>query len=411
MGSFQSPQEGGRRRRGRPGKIDAPLGKRLAAVKWGEFKVTKVFKVRNTHCILSAEIVPGSGTVPYLCASADNNAVSSYIDYKSEFKEQGNCIFIGGKTFVVSYQERDFFSNDSHNLALYLQDEGNATKPHLLFMASCMERSLGHKYTRGNSISKQKINDDWVSLPVTAAGEIDFAFMDGFIRELAAYLKVSGLADSKLSASERQALDRFGMIEWKGFRYDEVFNHIEQGRRLKKDDQIPGETPFVMSGITNAGVVNHVANPVASFPANSLTVDIFGNVFYRSYAYGLGDDTGAYWNDEKSYSKDAMLFFAATMAKSLFGKFSYGHKLRSSQSLGFEMLLPATPSGLPDFGYMETFMRAVQKLVIREVADFAAKRISATKQCVGSGCGVAAGCVGAPEEEESLRLAADENGK
>ena len=374
-------------------------------------------KARNTHCILSSEIAPGSGTIPYLCASAENNAVSSYVDYRADLKEPGNCIFIGGKTFVVSYQESDFFSNDSHNLALYLNDEDSATKPHLLFMASCIARSLGHKYTWGDSISKQKIKDDSVSLPVTPSGEIDFAFMDSFIRELAeerirelaAYLKASGLADSKLSASERKALDHFGAIEWREFRYDEIFNHIEQGRRLKKDDQIPGEIPFVMSGITNAGVVNLISNPVASFPANSLTIDIFGNVFYRSFAYGLGDDTGAYWNDEKHYSTEKMLFFAASMARSLLGKFSYGHKLRSSKSLGFKMLLPSLTSDLPDYGYMETFMRAVQKLVVKDVADFADRHISVTKKCVRGGSHVMTNLSEAPEEEESLKLAADEN--
>ncbi len=349
--------------------------------------------------------------VPYLCASAENNAVSSYVDYRADLKEQGNCIFIGGKTFVVSYQESDFFSNDSHNLALYLNDEDNATKPHLLFMASCIARSLGHKYTWGNSISKQKIKNDSVSLPVTASGKINFTFMDSFIRELAAYLKVSGLADSKLSASERKALDRFVAIDWGEFRYDEIFNHIEQGRRLKKDDQIPGDIPFVMSGITNTGVVNHVSNPVASFPANSLTVDIFGDVFYRDFAYGLGDDAGAYWNDKVCYSKDKMLFFAASMTRSLLGKFSYGHKLRSSKSLGFKMLLPALASGLPDYGYMETFMRAVQKLVVKDVADFAAKRILATEKCVKGGSRVMMNPADAPEEETSFRLAADENGE
>ena len=378
-----------------------------------------MFNVTNTHCILSTEIVPGSGTTPYLCASAENNAVSSYISYRADLKEAGNCIFIGGKTFVVSYQENDFFSNDSHNLALYLDDEVNATKPHLLFMAACIARSLGCKYTWGNSISKQKIKSDFVSLPMTVSGEIDFAFMDSFIRELeeerirelAAYLKVSGLADSKLSASERKALDQFGTIDWGEFRYDAIFSRIEQGRRLKKDDQIPGDIPFVMSGITNTGVVNHISNPVASFPANSLTVDIFGNVFYRSFAYGLGDDTGAYWNDKASYSKDTMLFFAASMARSLIGKFSYGHKLRSSKSLGFKMLLPTLESGLPDYGYMETFMRAVQKLVVKDVADLAAKRISATKKCVKGGCRLMENLAVAPEEEEALRLAADDNGE
>lgn len=286
-------------------------------------------------------------------------------------------------------------------------------------MASCIARSLGHKYTWGDSISKQKIRDDSVTLPVTSAGKIDFAFMDSFIRELeeerirelAAYLKASGLADSKLTASERRALDLLDTVDWGEFRFDEVFDHIEQGRRLKKDDQVPGDLPFVMSGVTNTGVVNHISNPVATFPANSLTVDIFGNVFYRNFAYGLGDDTGSYWNDKAHYSRDKMLFFAASMARSLLGKFSYGHKLRSSQSIGFKMLLPTYASDLPDYGYMETFMRAVQKLVVKDVAEFTARRISATKKYVRGGSQTMSSLAGAPEEAESLRLAADENGE
>lgn len=293
----------------------------------------------------------------------------------------------------------------------------NATKSHLLFMSSCILRSLGHKYTWGNSVSKQKIKTDFVTLPITDKGEIDFAFMDAFIRELeeervrelAAYLKVSGLSDSKLSESERKALDDFRKIKWGEFRYDMIFNHIEQGRRLKKEDQISGDIPFVMSGVTNSGVVNYISNPVVSFPSNSLTVDIFGNVFYRSFSYGLGDDTGAYWNDTVSYSRDNMLFFAASMARSLLGKFSYGHKLRSSQSLGFKMLLPELASGLPDYDYMETFMRAVQKLVVKDVADYTAKHVALTKKCVKGGGRVAANSAEAPEEEETLRLAAEEN--
>jgi len=45
-----------------------------------------------------------------------------------------------------------------------------------------------------------------------------------------------------------------------------------------------------------------------------------------------GDDTGVYWNEKNEYSKEAVLFITASMCKSVFGKFDYGHKLRSSQS-------------------------------------------------------------------------------
>lgn len=78
-------------------------------IEFSGFPVTELFSVCNTGNILSRDIIENSGDVPYLCASRDNNSVSSYIAYDDSLLEKGNCIFIGGKTFVVTYQERDFF--------------------------------------------------------------------------------------------------------------------------------------------------------------------------------------------------------------------------------------------------------------------------------------------------------------
>ena len=128
------------------------------------FNITDIFEIKNTRNVLSQDIVPDSGKTPYLCASSENNGVSSYITYKKEFLEKGNCIFIGGKTFVVSYQEKDFYSNDSHNLALYLKNE-EITKYNQLYLATCINKSLRHKYFWGDSISKSKIEKEVVLLP------------------------------------------------------------------------------------------------------------------------------------------------------------------------------------------------------------------------------------------------------
>ena len=172
-----------------------------------------------------------------------------------------------------------------------------------------------------------------------------------------------------------------GTIEFEGFTYSSIFNKIVQGRRLKKDDQIAGNIPFVMAGTTNTGVVNYISNPVASFLKNSITIDIFGNTFYRSYDYGAGDDTGVYWNDENKYSKQTMLFLATSMAKSISGKFDFGKKLRSSQSLNFKMQLPSH-NHQPNYALMETFISAIQKLVIKNVVLYAEKMVSAKKDLV-----------------------------
>ena len=161
-------------------------------------------------------------------------------------------------------------------------------------------------------------------------------------------------------------------VKWGEYEFRKIFNQIKQGRRLKKDDQIPGNIPFVMAGVTNAGVVNYISNPVASFPANSITIDIFGNTFYRNYAFGAGDDTGVYWNDNINYSESTMMFFAVAMQKALVGKFSYGKKLRSSQSYNFKMKLPVK-DGKIDFDFMESF---IAELEAERVAELEAERVA-----------------------------------
>ena len=140
-----------------------------------------------------------------------------------------------------------------------------------------------------------------------------------------------------------------------------------QGRRLKKDDQLPGNIPFVMAGTTNTGVVNYISNPVSKFPKNSITIDIFGNVFYRDYDFGAGDDTGVYWNDKVAYSKETMLFLTISIGKALLGKFSFGNKSRSSQSLDFKMQLPILKNGKIDFEFIDSFIAELEAQRIAEL--------------------------------------------
>lgn len=256
-----------------------------------------------------------------------------------------------------------------------------------LFIASSIS-FLHFEFGYENMCSWEKIKNKKIQLP-TQNGKLDFDFMESFIAELeaeriaelSAYLKVSGFDNYELSEEEIDALGKLETITWGEYKFLQIFNRIEQGRRLKKEDQLSGNIPFVMAGVTNTGVVNYVSNPVASFPGNSITIDIFGNTFYRNYAFGAGDDTGVYWNDSIEYTGGVMLFFAVAMKKALLGKFSYGKKLRSSQSFDFKMILP-TKNGRIDFDFMENFISAIQKLAIKDVVAYTDKKIKATKDVV-----------------------------
>ena len=201
------------------------------------------------------------------------------------------------------------------------------------------------------------------------------------ISELSAYLTVSGLDNYELSSEEKDALEIYNDMVFDEYKFKDIFNNIKQGRRLKKDDQIIGNIPFVMSGRTNTGVVGYISNPIALFSKNSITIDIFGNSFYRNYDFGAGDDTGIYWNSEVQYPKETMLYFTTAMEKALFGKYSYGKKLRSSQSFNFKMQLP-TKNNEIDFTYMELLISAVKKLVIKDDVIFATTRPTQQRLCL-----------------------------
>ncbi|GAA7286491.1 type I restriction modification protein [Helicobacter pylori] len=159
-------------------------GNTSCGLTWQSFKIVDIFEVKNTRNILARDVVKDSGTTPYLCASKENNAVNSYINYNADFLDKGNCIFIGGKTFVVTYQQKDFYSNDSHNLALYLKDTHSKTKLNQLFIITCIYKALNNKYSWGDSISNTKIQNDSILLPTNPHGKIDFDFMHTLINAL-----------------------------------------------------------------------------------------------------------------------------------------------------------------------------------------------------------------------------------
>ena len=336
-------------------------------------------------------------TLPVLTAGIENQGLNNYAprDNATILKNVISISANGANTGATFYQNKEFtVLQDAY--AISFKEEYIPNDNQYLFLTGAIAKSIYGNFAWTDKAGWEKVKKEFIQLP-TKDGKIDFEFMDDCIRELeeerireleeerirelSAYLTVSGLDNYELSSEEKESLDAYGSIMFGECKFKDIFDKIKQGRRLKKDDQIAGNIPFVMSGRTNTGVVGYISNPIALFPKNSITIDIFGNSFYRSYDFGAGDDTGVYWNDKTQYSKEAMLYLTTAMEKTLLGKYSYGKKLRSSQSFNFKMQLP-TKDGKIDFSYMELLISAVQKLVIKDVVLYADEKIQSTKKIV-----------------------------
>nr|WP_155268338.1 restriction endonuclease subunit S [Gilliamella apicola] len=398
MGSLQFTKAT-KQRRGKPGKVDASLSKKLQEVKWGEFKIGDLFdKIRTKSLRYKTSELPSKATkefiLPALTAGIQNQGLNNFVpkDNATILKNVISISANGANTGATFYQNKEFtILQDAYAIRWKFTDN-LLTDNHYLYLTASISKVIFGNYEWTNKAGWERIKTEKIQLPIKN-DKIDFDFMENFIAELEAeriaeleaYLSVTGLKDYTLTKEEQQALDDFesDQIKFGKYAYSTIFNKIIQGRRLKKDDQISGKIPFVMAGITNTGVINYISNPVAIFPRNSITIDIFGNTFYRNYTFGAGDDTGVYWNDNVNYSKNIMLYLTASIRKSLVGKFSYGKKLRSSRSLNFKILLPIQ-SNIPNYQAMETFISAIQKLVIKDVVLYANKKIAATKMVVQS---------------------------
>lgn len=338
-----------------------------------------------------------NGRYPYVVRTSSNNGQKGFLDENESFLNAENTISFGQDTATIFYQEKPYFTGDK--IKDLVPKVYKFNKKNAQFFLASMNIAFS-KFSWGSSRFNVDVLKEQVIMLPTKCDSIDFEFMESFIEELEAerikeleaerieeleaYLSVSGLKDTQLTADELSAVNDLisKNIEFKPFCYDVIFDKIVQGRRLKKDDQIAGDIPFVMAGVTNTGVVGYISNPVASFPKNSITIDIFGNAFYRNYDFGAGDDTGVYWSEKSDYSKEIMLFLTCSMGKSIENKFSYGKKLRSSQSFKFKMQLPVK-NEQPDYELMSTLISAIQKLVIADVVKFSDEKIKATKQVVG----------------------------
>ena len=371
--------------------MNASLNEKLRTVKWGEFKYKEVFnRIEQGRRLKKDDQI--DGTIPFVMSGTTNAGVVNYISNPvASFPKNAITIDIFGNTFYRNYA---FGAGD--DTGVYWNDATAYSSNAMLFFAVAMQKSMMGRFSYGKKLRSSQSENFTMRLPATIDGKIDFDFMESFIAELeaeriaeleaervaelSAHLTVSGLDNYELSNNEMAIIERYKkhQIPFSEFEFIKIFNNIKQGRRLKKDDQLPGDIPFVMSGTTNTGVIGYISNPVARFPKNSITIDIFGNSFYRNYDFGAGDDTGVYWNTEKEYSRTCMLFFAAAMGRALRGKYSYGKKLRSSQSIHFKMQLP-TKDGKPDYDAMAALISAVQKLVIKDVVLYADRKIEKTK--------------------------------
>lgn len=350
--------------------------KKMDEIRWKIFDIIDIFFVDNTHSILKSEIEFDSGDIPYVTSSDFNNAVSSYILADNNIMDKGNVILIGGKTMAISYQEKDFVSNDSHNLMLKLKNEKYRIESIQLFLVSALRNSLAWKYQWSDSISKKAIQRDVIFLPVTLEDEPDWEYMKEYIENLEKKVSDSLLKLNNAKNTSKSGIDVSG---WKDFHlYDKELFSIDSGTKLDriKMDMGSEEISFVGRSNVHNGITAKVKKieGLEPYKKGNLTLALGGA--YLGSCFVQPDDFYTSQNvvvliPNHDMSFNVKQFIAsAIFVESQNNYQAFIKELNAHIKRNFTIKLPVTLHGVPDWDYMEQYMERLQKKIEQIIACF-----------------------------------------
>lgn len=344
-----------------------------------------MFSAQTGDTDLQQKDINGKGAY-FINSGVEAQGIKGKTDRKAKiFKSNTITIDFWGNAYY-----RDFeYKMATHNHVFSLSGDIIKNRNIGLYLVSTMSY-MKKAFSYNNMGNWTKIKEQCIHLPVTKTGGLDFAFMESRIREMEesriremeAYLKVAGFEDCELTEEERSTLRDFKNHKTRPIIISTIFD-IKKGKRLTKDNMIPGTINFIGSTSVNNGVTARVSNSSHIHNGNTITVTYNGSVgeaFYQTDSFWASDDVNVL-TFKRLLNERLALFFCTSLRKSG-KKYGYTYKWTKELMEKDEIILPVTSSGSIDYKFMETYIRAIEKLTIQRVKDWRAKEIKTTMDIV-----------------------------
>lgn len=284
----------------------------------------------------------------------------------------------------IAYLESPFYLKDGHGATSVLQHP-LLNRESALYLSAVIGKVIRLKFDYNAKATKIALKNTEIEVPVKQE-KIDFEYMQSYVAEIQKtqlaeillYLIIANLSNYNLTKIENLVLEE--NKEWGLFNLKALFGSATRGKRLKSSDRITGNLPFVTAGEANMGISDFIGNSVDIFSKNTITIDMFGSAKYRNYDYGADDHVAVVHTQE--LDKHAVLFITSAIHKvANAGQFSYSRNFYAKDADELDILLPIK-NNQPDYDYMETYIKAIQKLVIKGVVDFADREMQAYQQVI-----------------------------
>lgn len=368
----------------------------------GKFKEYKIhsdvlFNVEGTKSLDEGKLSFVPDGINFVGRVNENNGIKGKIRKRTFSPNEENTITatVIGNYKYVKFQEEEYYCSQNINK---LVPNFKINKFIAMYLIPHIQRFVSKYDGQQGGYKLNELKEHIIILP-TKNNQIDFTYMENYIHVLETervhvlenYLHVSGLDSYSLTSEEATVLNnlRSGNVVFKQYKIGNLFD-IEGIRQAKSQSAIPNDDkgiPYVVQSQFNNMVSRFVNEkylcnnnePVCEGNAIVLGVTLAA-VSYQDRKFGASQVITA---RAKFLNENIGNYFVALLRK-LMVQFSYQNKPGIKIYKEMMVSLPTNENNQPDFAFMETYIRAIEKKVIKNVVDWKDKEIEKTKDVVSS---------------------------
>ena len=158
------------------------------------------------------------------------------------------------------------------------------------------------------------------------------------------------------------------MVQFVEKKVNDLLGKPIRGTRLTTYNRKKGNIPLVTAGLENYGISDYIKHNTVLFDYPSITIDMFGNVFYRNYNF-FADDNILVINLSK-YIREVGLYLATTLQAATKDRFSYGKQFRQNSYFKLKIQVPVTATGALNTDYMASYVRKIEASYVRKIEAY-----------------------------------------
>lgn len=140
----------------------------------------------------------------------------------------------------------------------------------------------------------------------------------------------------------------------------ELFDEPQSGDVDLQNNDINGKGHiFINSGVTNQGIKGYTDRPARVFPGNTITIDFFGNAYYRPFPYKMATHNHVFSFSGSTIQDESVGLYLVAAMSYLPMIYSYGN-MATKKSLKKNCITIPFREGKIDFAFMRRYIATLK---------------------------------------------------